>query len=135
MENDESIVKNTLLVFYILAGMNLFYVLLLVILGFLDLGGGIPTDMPIDLIIIMFSVVALLELFLAQLKIIPHVKQQITIQEVFSNGLLVATLYSSIAIFGLFIGILQIFVVSEPVIWIIVGPFLLISFLEFGTYF
>ena len=65
----------------------------------------------------------------AQLKIIPHVKQQITIQEVFSNGLLVATLYTSIAVFGLFIGILQIFVVSEPVIWIIVGPFLLISFL------
>ena len=129
MENNDSNQNNILLVFYILAGMNLVYVLLLVMFEFLDLGSGTPTDLPLDIFTIVFSIGALLELLLAQLKLIPNVKKLSTIQELFSQGLFVATLYTSIAIFGFFYGILQIFVLYEPVNWIFVGPFLFISFL------
>ena len=107
MENDSEINSPlaSIVIYYVLLAMTVGFALLLLLLENLDQGGVSPTEIPFDIITILLAVMVLVEVFVVQMKITPLVKKQTTVQMVFVNGILGATQYTFIGVFGLLVAL------------------------------
>jgi F0F1-type ATP synthase membrane subunit c/vacuolar-type H+-ATPase subunit K len=122
--------KNSIRFLRILSITPIIYFLLLYILDSL-ITAETPSVNPIPLDILLggFVVVACFDVFLAFKVLIPQAKQQTDYRLAFSQFMITMFLFQSIGILGLLFGLLQLFVNVVPIDWLIVSPFLIMSYL------
>lgn len=118
------------MVFWILALFPIIYLGILFLLDTMTFDANAePADLPFDLLVIVLAIISLIEIAFVMMGIIPSLSNKENIDEKYGSLLMGSTLYQAIAIYGLLLGILQIFVVVEHVSWMISGSFIILSML------
>ena len=127
IENEEinyGIVFNILIYGFI----PLYAILLLVLDNYVGTSITDTTEgFPIDIIAGALVVVSLIDIFVAQKVLIPKAERLNDPAEVFPMFLIAIVLLDSIAIYGLLLGLLNLFVIGENVNWAISGGFIAVS--------
>ncbi len=116
------------LVFWVLAFVPIVYLGLLYLLDTLTFdANATPLDLPFNLLAGILGIISIIEIVIVTKLLIPSVINKTSIEEKYGLLLMGSTLYQAIAIYGLLLGILQIFVVIEHVNWLISGSFIILS--------
>ena len=116
------------LVFWVLAFVPIVYFGLLYLLDTLTFdANATPLYLPINLLAGILGIISIIEIVIVTKLLIPSVINKTSIEEKYGLLLMGSTLYQAIAIYGLLLGILQIFVVIEHVNWLISGSFIILS--------
>ena len=116
------------LVFWVLAFVPIVYLGLLYLLDTLTFdANATPLDLPFNLLAGILGIISIIEIVIVTKLLIPSVINKTSIEEKYGLLLMGSNLYQAIAIYGLLLGILQIFVVIEHVNWLISGSFIILS--------
>ena len=118
------------MVFWILALFPLAYLGILYLLDTMTFDASAePSDLPFDFLASALIIMALIEIIVVVKVLTPSISTKTDVNERYGMMLMGSVLYGSIAIYGILLGILQIFILVEHVNWLISGSFIILSML------
>ena len=117
-----------LLIFYVLSIATLIYGLLLYLLETFATAESTSEQIIPDFLPLVFAGISLLLIIFLFQKMVPLIETKEKVSEVFPIMLMTSVIAETIGLFGLLLGLLNLFVNHTTVNWIVDGGFLAISF-------